>query len=157
MARVVLLRVCPSLHPLQTLLYAAFCALAAVVSGLLPVVRDHRMIVPVGHVACPCVPGLHKTAPWFGLAPVAGWGVTLACFSRPTCCGSLSGDIASSLDAPDLLILVSCWGHDLTSLLATPTLSSLDSERRHAIRPIADLLSKQYDTVQPLGSRWTRP
>jgi hypothetical protein len=48
MARVVLLRVCPSLHPLQTLLCAAFCAPEAVVPGLLPVARDQRMLVPVG-------------------------------------------------------------------------------------------------------------
>jgi hypothetical protein len=48
MARVVLLRVCPSLHPLQTLLCAAFCAPEAVVSGLLPVAHDQRMLVPVG-------------------------------------------------------------------------------------------------------------
>jgi hypothetical protein len=48
MARVVLLRVCPSLHSLQTLLCAAFCAPEAVVSGLLPVARDQRMLVPVG-------------------------------------------------------------------------------------------------------------
>jgi hypothetical protein len=48
LARVVLLRVCPSLHPLQTLLCAAFCAPEAVVSGLLPVTRDQRMLIPVG-------------------------------------------------------------------------------------------------------------
>jgi hypothetical protein len=48
MARVVLLRVCPSLHPLQTLLCAAFCAPEAVVSGLLPVAQNQRMLVPVG-------------------------------------------------------------------------------------------------------------
>jgi hypothetical protein len=48
MARVVLLHVCPSLHPLQTLLCAAFCAPQAVVSGLLPGARDQRMLVPVG-------------------------------------------------------------------------------------------------------------
>jgi hypothetical protein len=48
MARVVLLRVCPSLHPLQILLCAAFCAPEAVDSGLLPVARDQRMLVPVG-------------------------------------------------------------------------------------------------------------
>jgi hypothetical protein len=47
MARVVLLRVCPSLHPLQTLLCAAFCVPEAVVSGLLPVARDQRMLAPV--------------------------------------------------------------------------------------------------------------
>jgi hypothetical protein len=46
MAQVVLLRVCPSLNPLQTLLCAAFCAPQAVVSGLLPVARDQRMLVP---------------------------------------------------------------------------------------------------------------
>jgi hypothetical protein len=48
LARAVLLRVCPSLHPLQTLLCAAFCVPEAVVSGLLPVARDQRMLVPVG-------------------------------------------------------------------------------------------------------------
>jgi hypothetical protein len=48
MAQVLLLRVCPSLHPLQTLLCAAFCAPEAVVSGPLPVARDQRMLVPVG-------------------------------------------------------------------------------------------------------------
>jgi hypothetical protein len=48
MARVALLRVCPSLHPLQTLLSAAFCAPEAVVSGLLSVARDQRLLVPVG-------------------------------------------------------------------------------------------------------------
>jgi hypothetical protein len=48
MARVVLLRVCPSLHPLQTLLCAAFCATEALISELLPVSRDQRMFVPVG-------------------------------------------------------------------------------------------------------------
>jgi hypothetical protein len=46
MARVVILRVCPSLHPLQTLLCAAFCAPEAVVSGLLPVAHSQRMLVP---------------------------------------------------------------------------------------------------------------
>jgi hypothetical protein len=40
MARVVLLRVCPSLHPLQTLLCAAFCTPETGISGLLPVARD---------------------------------------------------------------------------------------------------------------------
>jgi hypothetical protein len=34
--------------PVATLLCAAFCAPEAVVSGLLPVARDQRMIVPVG-------------------------------------------------------------------------------------------------------------
>jgi hypothetical protein len=48
MARVVLLRVCPSLHPLQTLLCAAFCAPEAVVSGLLPVAHNQRMLVLLG-------------------------------------------------------------------------------------------------------------
>jgi hypothetical protein len=48
MARVVLLRVCPSLHPLQTLLCAAFCAPEAFVSGLLPVAHNQRVLVPVG-------------------------------------------------------------------------------------------------------------
>jgi hypothetical protein len=48
MARVVLLRVCPSFHQLQTLLCAAFCAPEAVVSGFLPVSRDQRMLIPVG-------------------------------------------------------------------------------------------------------------
>jgi hypothetical protein len=48
MARVVLLRVCPSFHPLQALLCAAFCAPETAISGLLPVVRDQRMLVPVG-------------------------------------------------------------------------------------------------------------
>jgi hypothetical protein len=52
MARVVLPRVCPSLHPLQNLLCAAFCAPEAVVSGLLPVARDQRMLVPVGALLC---------------------------------------------------------------------------------------------------------
>jgi hypothetical protein len=52
MARVVLLRVCPSLHPLQTLLCAAFCAPEAVVSGLLPVAHHQRMLVPVGALRC---------------------------------------------------------------------------------------------------------
>jgi hypothetical protein len=47
MARVALLRVCPSLYPLQTLLSAAFCAPEAVVSGLLSVARDQRLLVPV--------------------------------------------------------------------------------------------------------------
>jgi hypothetical protein len=37
-----------SLHPLQTLLCAAFCAPEAVVSGLLSVARDQRMLVPIG-------------------------------------------------------------------------------------------------------------
>jgi hypothetical protein len=46
MARLVLLSVCPSLHPLQTLLCAAFCAPEAVVAGLLPVAHDQRMLVP---------------------------------------------------------------------------------------------------------------
>jgi hypothetical protein len=48
MARVVLLRVCPSLHPMQTLLCAAFCAFEAVFSGLLPILRDQHKLVPVG-------------------------------------------------------------------------------------------------------------
>jgi hypothetical protein len=48
MARVVLLCVCPSLHPLQTLLCAAFCTAQSVVSGLLPTARDQRMFIPVG-------------------------------------------------------------------------------------------------------------
>jgi hypothetical protein len=48
MARVVLLCVCPSLHPLHTLLCAAFCAPQAVVSGLLPAARDQRTLVLVG-------------------------------------------------------------------------------------------------------------
>jgi hypothetical protein len=48
MARAVLLRVCPSLHPLQTLLCAAFCAPEAVVSWFLPVARDQRMLVSIG-------------------------------------------------------------------------------------------------------------
>jgi hypothetical protein len=48
MAGVVLLRVRPSLHPLQTLLCAAFCAPEAVASGLLHVARDQRMLVAVG-------------------------------------------------------------------------------------------------------------
>jgi hypothetical protein len=47
MARVVLIRLCPSLHPLQTLLCAAFCAPEAVVAGILPVAHDQRMLVPV--------------------------------------------------------------------------------------------------------------
>jgi hypothetical protein len=46
MARVVLRRVCPSLHPLQTLLCVAFCAPEAVVSGLFSVARDQRMLIP---------------------------------------------------------------------------------------------------------------
>jgi hypothetical protein len=63
MARVVLLRICPSLHPLQTLLCAAFCAPEAVVSGLRPCEHDQRMLIPVGalHAACHCVPGPHTT------------------------------------------------------------------------------------------------
>jgi hypothetical protein len=44
----VLLRVCPSLHPLQTLLCAAFCTPEAVVSGLLPVTR----VVPRAFWVC---------------------------------------------------------------------------------------------------------
>jgi hypothetical protein len=45
MARVVLRHVCPSLHPLQTLLCVAFCAPEAVVSGLFSVARDQRMLI----------------------------------------------------------------------------------------------------------------
>jgi hypothetical protein len=52
LARAVLLRVCPSLHPLQTLLCAAFCAPEAVVTGLFPVAFDQRMLVPVGALRC---------------------------------------------------------------------------------------------------------
>jgi hypothetical protein len=52
MTRVVLLRVCPSLHPLQTLLCAAFCAPEAVASELLPVARNQRMLIPVGDLRC---------------------------------------------------------------------------------------------------------
>jgi hypothetical protein len=47
MARGVLLCVCPFLHPLQTLLCAAFCTSRAVVSDLLPVTHDQRTLVPV--------------------------------------------------------------------------------------------------------------
>jgi hypothetical protein len=54
------------------------------------------------------------------------------------------------------MTLVSCWALDRPSLFTTPTLSSLDPDGRHAVRPIAGLLSKHYDTVLPLGSRWTR-
>jgi hypothetical protein len=52
MARVVLLRVCPSL---QTLLCATFCAPEAVVSGLLPVARDQHARpswCPAAHATC---------------------------------------------------------------------------------------------------------
>jgi hypothetical protein len=52
--------------------------------------------------------------------------------------------------------LVSYWVLNLPSLFATPTLSSLDPDGRTAVRPIASLLSKHYDTVRPHGSRWTR-
>jgi hypothetical protein len=52
------------------------------------------------------------------------------------------------------MTLVSCWVLVLPSLFATPTLSTLDPDVRHAVRPIAGLLSKHYDTVQPPGSRW---
>jgi hypothetical protein len=48
MARALLLRACPSLHPLPTLLCAAFCTPEAVVSGLLPIARDQRILIPVG-------------------------------------------------------------------------------------------------------------
>jgi hypothetical protein len=41
-------------------------------------------------------------------------------------------------------------------LFATPTISSLDPDVRHGVRPVAGLLSKHYDTVQPPGSSWTR-
>jgi hypothetical protein len=55
MVWVVLLRVCLSLHPLQTLLCAAFCALEAVVSGLLPFARDQ--LVPVDALDTCCSNG----------------------------------------------------------------------------------------------------
>jgi hypothetical protein len=66
-AQVVLLLVCPSLHPLQTLLCAAFCAPEAVVSGLLPDARDQRMHVPVGALwrvllAIACVGHVYSSA-----------------------------------------------------------------------------------------------
>jgi hypothetical protein len=54
------------------------------------------------------------------------------------------------------MTLVSCWVLVLPSLFATPSLSYLDPNVRHAVRPIAGLLSKHYDTVQPPWSRWTR-
>jgi hypothetical protein len=51
------------------------------------------------------------------------------------------------------MTLVKCWVLVLPSLFATPTLSSLDPDVWHAVRPIAGLLSKQYDIVQPPESR----
>jgi hypothetical protein len=45
------------------------------------------------------------------------------------------------------MTLVSCWVLDLPSLFSTPTLSSLDPDGRHTVRPIVGLLSKHYDTV----------
>jgi hypothetical protein len=47
-ARVVLLRVCPSLYSIQILLCAAECTLEAVDSDLLPVAHFQRMLIPVG-------------------------------------------------------------------------------------------------------------
>jgi hypothetical protein len=111
---------------------------------------------PKAHAACHCVPGPPTTAPWVGPAPVAGGGVAVAYF---TC-----------LPAGEVLEVTShlVWTHQTTDdpcqllgprsslLFATPTLSSLDPDVRHAVRPIAGLLSKHYDTVQPPGRRWTR-
>jgi hypothetical protein len=51
------------------------------------------------------------------------------------------------------MTLVSCWVLDLPSLFTTPTRSSLDPDGRHAVRPIADLLSKHYDAVQSAATR----
>jgi hypothetical protein len=82
MTRVVLLRVCPPLHPLQTLLCAAFCAPEAVISGLLRVARDQRMRVPGGALrhmllAIACLGHLQQR-------PGSDWrGVASAYFTRP--------------------------------------------------------------------------
>jgi hypothetical protein len=57
------------------------------------------------------------------------------------------------------MTLVSCWVLVLPSLFAKPTLSSLDPDGRHAVRPTTGLFSKHCDNVQPCcdkGSRWTR-
>jgi hypothetical protein len=102
-----------------------------------------------------CVPGTPTVAPWVGPAPVAGGGVAVGYFTWHPCCRSLGGDITPCLDQTTEA-LVSCWVLVLPSLFATPTLSSLDPDVRQAVRPIAGLLSKHYDTVQPPGRRWTR-
>jgi hypothetical protein len=85
MARGVLLRVCPSLSPLQTLLCAAFCAPEAVVSGLFPVACDQHMLVPVGALrrmpfAIACLGHINSSA--------QGW--TCPSCGRGCCNGSIN-------------------------------------------------------------------
>jgi hypothetical protein len=158
MTQVVLLRVCSSLHPLQTLLCAAFCAPEAVVSGLLPVARDQRMLVPVGALrhmllAIACL-GHIQQRPGSDLPQLRA--------------GVLQWVTSPGLPAVEVFEVTShlVWTHQTTdhprrllgppSLFATPTRSSLDPDGRHAVWPIAGLLSKHYNTVQPIGTRWTR-
>jgi hypothetical protein len=104
MAWLVLLRVDASLHPLQTLLCPAFYTPEAVVSGLLPVARDLRMLVPVGALrrmllAIACLGHIHQR-PGSDLPQLRG-DVALTYFTRRPCCRSLRGDIAPGLEAPD--------------------------------------------------------
>jgi hypothetical protein len=160
MARVVLLRVCPSLHPLQTLLCAAFCASEAAVSGLLPVARDQCMLVPVGALrrmllAIACL-GHIQLRPGSDL-PQLRAGV-LHWLTSPGLPAVEVFELTSHLVWTHQTTddLVCCRVLNLPSLFATPTLSSFDYDGRHAVRPIAGLLSKHYDTVQPRGSRSTR-
>jgi hypothetical protein len=158
MARVVLLRFCPSLRPLQTLLCAAFCAPEAVVSGLLPVARDQRMLIPVRALrrmllAIACL-GHIQQRPGSDL-PQLRAGL-LHWLTSPGIPAVEVFEVTSHLDTRLLMTLVSCWVLVLPSLFTTPTLSSLDHDGRHAVRPIAGLLFKHYDTVQPLESRWKR-
>jgi hypothetical protein len=82
MAQIVLLRACPSFHPLETLLCAAFCIPEAVVPGLRPLAQYHCLFVPISalhaHAACHRVPGPSAAAPLAELAPVAGRGSSVA-------------------------------------------------------------------------------
>jgi hypothetical protein len=75
-----------------------------VVSGLLPVARDQRMLVPVGALRCmllatACL-GHIQQRPGSDLPQLqAGVFITVACSTRPSCRTSLQGDVAPSLNA----------------------------------------------------------
>jgi hypothetical protein len=163
-AQVVLLHVCPSLHPLQTQLCATFCEPEAVVSGLLPIVRDQRMLVLVGALrrmllAIACLGHIEQRS-WSDL-PQLRAGVLQWLTSPGLPAVEVSKVTASHLvwthQTTDDSSAIPCWVLGLPSLLATPALSSLVSEGQHAVRPIASLLSRLCDTVPPLGTWWTRP
>jgi hypothetical protein len=148
MARVMILRICPSLHPLRTLLCAAFCAPEAVVSGLLPIVRDQGSSQLLLAIACL---GNVQQRPGLDL-PQLREGV-VQWLTSPGLPAEEVFEVISHLVWTHQT--TSCWVLDPPFLFVAPTLTLLDLGR-HVVRLTASLLSRPCDTVQPLVTRWLR-